>query len=166
MNFQIREIREEEYGVLEEFLYEAIYVPEGMQRPSREILQTPELQVYLENFGREKDDYGFAALAEGEIVGAVWARIMNDYGHVDENTPSLALAVYREYRGQGIGTALLQAILNRLQEKGYGSVSLSVQKSNPAFRLYRRLGFQVAERAAEEIGEERIMIKNLQEKLR
>lgn len=43
MDYIIREIQETEYGVLEDFLYEAIYVPEGIERPPRDILMIPEL---------------------------------------------------------------------------------------------------------------------------
>lgn len=35
MNYQIREIKKEESYLLDEFIYEAIYVPEGMQKPHR-----------------------------------------------------------------------------------------------------------------------------------
>ena len=33
MDYIIREILQEEYGLLEHFLYEAIFVPEGMAAP-------------------------------------------------------------------------------------------------------------------------------------
>lgn len=33
-------------------------------------------------------------------IGAVWTRIMDDYGHVDDDTPSFAISLYKEYRGQ------------------------------------------------------------------
>ena len=33
-----------------------------------------------------------------EIVGAVWVRIMNDYGHIDNETPSFAISLLKEYR--------------------------------------------------------------------
>ncbi|MGN0295453.1 MAG: GNAT family N-acetyltransferase [Lachnospiraceae bacterium] len=161
MGYSVRMIREEEYGVLEAFLYEAIYVPEGMERPPKEIILIPELQVYLEDFGKKKDDYGFVALAGGEIIGAVWARIMNDYGHIDDETPSLALAVHESHRGRGIGTALMEAMMALLKENGYRSVSLSVQKSNPAFRLYQRLGFEAVDSVQGETKEEIICIRKL-----
>lgn len=80
MDYIIREIQETEYGVLEDFLYEAIYVPEGIERPPRDILMIPELQVYLCDFGKSSHDYGFVAVMKDKIIGAVWARIMNDYG--------------------------------------------------------------------------------------
>lgn len=142
MEYQIRKIQEEEYGLLKEFLYLAIYVPEGTQPPPRSILLQPELQVYLKDFGREKDDHGVIAWIQDKAVGAAWARVMNDYGHIDNQTPSLALAVSAPFRGQGIGTALLKRLLDDLRKTGYDSVSLSVQRANPALRLYQCLGFE------------------------
>ena len=53
----------------------------------------------MEHFGESKDDWGFVAEVDGKIVGAVWVRIMNDYGHIDNGTPSLAISLYKEYRG-------------------------------------------------------------------
>ena len=83
------------------------------------------------------------AETDGKIVGAVWVRIMNDYGHIDNQTPSLAIALYPQYRKQGIGTRLMQQMLQLLKDEGYTQVSLSVQKTNYAYRMYKQLGFEV-----------------------
>lgn len=139
--YRIRAIRPDEAAVLDTFLYEAIFVPEGADPPPRSILETEELQMYVRNFGEEKDDHGFVAETEGRIVGAVWVRVMPDYGHVDAETPSLSISLLPEYRGMGIGTALMKRMLEALKELGYARVSLSVWRANPAARLYRRLGF-------------------------
>lgn len=103
---KIREIRESEYLILSDFLYEAIFVPEGMKKPLKTIILQPDLQVYIADFGKA-DDWCLVAETEEKIVGAVWARIMNDYGHIDNETPSLAISLYKEYRHSGIGTALM-----------------------------------------------------------
>lgn len=139
----IRELAKEEYRLLEDFLYEAIFVPEGVPAPPRSVLRQPELQVYIKDFGEKKDDIALAAEVDGMIVGAVWSRIMNDYGHIDDTTPSLAISLYKEYRGAGIGTALLKEMLCVLKQRGYGQTSLSVQKANPAVKMYERAGFRV-----------------------
>ncbi len=75
------------------------------------------------------------------MIGAVWTRMMNDYGHIDDQTPSLAISLYREYRNRGIGTQLMRRMLERLRADGYKRVSLSVQKANYALQMYRKLGF-------------------------
>lgn len=150
MDFKIRFISEEEVGVLEDFLYEAIYVPEGESAPPRSIINQPELQVYISNFGKKKDDIGMVAEADGQIIGAVWVRIMNDYGHIDNNTPSFAISVYKDYRGLGTGTDLMKEMLRVLKARGYKQASLSVQKANYAVRMYQKVGFQIVDENEEE----------------
>ena len=150
MDFKIRFISEEEVGVLEDFLYEAIYVPEGESAPPRSIINQPELQVYISDFGKEKDDIGMVAEADGQIIGAAWVRVMNDYGHIDNNTPSFAISVYKDYRGLGTGTDLMKEMLRVLKARGYKQASLSVQKANYAVRMYQKVGFQIVDENEEE----------------
>lgn len=150
----IRDIKPDEIPVLEDFLYEAIFIPEGVPAPPRSIIENEDLQVYIQDFGESSDDRCLVAEVDGKIVGAVWTRIMDDYGHIDDQTPSLAISLYKEYRGQGIGTELLRRMLERLSSDGYRRVSLSVQKMNYALRMYEKAGFKtVADR-----GEEMIMV--------
>lgn len=144
MDTIIREIRPEEYTLLGEFLYQAIYLPKGVEPPPRSVVDRPELQVYIEGFGTRPGDHCLVAEVGGKVVGAAWCRIMEDYGHIDNNTPSLAISLLSEYRGKGIGTRLLNDLLLLLQENGYRRASLSVQKENPALCLYQRAGFRIA----------------------
>ncbi|WP_195267225.1 GNAT family N-acetyltransferase [Eubacterium sp. 1001713B170207_170306_E7] len=157
MNIIIREIREAEIPRLKDFLYEAVFIPPGAGAPPRAVVDTPELQVYVRDFGRQAADLGLVAEVDGRIAGAVWARIMEDYGHIDDDTPSLAIALFKAYRGLGIGTGLMRAMLSALEERGFAQVSLSVQKANRALKLYERLGF----RAVAENGDEYKMVKTL-----
>ena len=60
------------------------------------------------------------------------------------------LYLLEEYRGQGIGTELLRAMMDALEREGVRQVSLSVQKGNPAVRLYRRVGFRIVRETEEE----------------
>ena len=138
----LRTLRESETDLLKEFLYEAIFLPEGTQPPDRSIVERPELSLYYENFGSGRADNCIVAEQDGRIVGAVWTRIMDDYGHVDDDTPSLAISLYKECRGQGIGTQLMMKMLERLKQQGYARASLAVQKANYAVRLYEKVGFQ------------------------
>lgn len=141
MDYCIRPITESEYPLLNDFLYEAIFVPQGVPAPSRSIIELPELQVYVRDFGGGEADICFVAETGGRVVGAAWTRVMNDYGHIENGVPSLAISLYEQYRGQGIGTSLMRAVLAELKQRGYAKVSLSVQKANASVRLYRRLGF-------------------------
>ena len=142
---------------MKDFLYEAIFIPEGMELPPREIVEQPELKLYYDGFGIGEADFCIVADDEGNVIGAVWTRIMNDYGHVDEETPSFAISLYKEYRGQGIGTKLMKEMLNLLKEKGYKRASLAVQKANYAVKMYENVGFK----AVDENDEEYIMVCEL-----
>lgn len=141
----IRELRSDEAYILKDFLYEAIFIPEGEVPPDRSIVERPELKVYYEDFGKYPSDLCIVAEDNGKITGAVWTRIMDDYGHVDDDTPSFAISLYKEYRGRGTGTRLMTAILDLLRAKGYRRASLAVQKANYAVRMYEKVGFRVVD---------------------
>ena len=146
----IRKLRDDETELLKDFLYEAIYIPDGIQPPERSIIERPELAVYYENFGKSTADNCLVAEVSGKVVGAVWTRIMNDYGHVDDETPSFAVSLYKEYRGKGFGTKMMQRMLGLLKEQGYKKASLAVQKANYAVRMYEKVGFKIIDKNDEE----------------
>ena len=148
--YVIREIRPEEIPLLNDFLYEAIFIPEGVPEPPRSIIEQEDLQVYVRDFGKEADDRCLVAEVDGKIVGAVWTRVMNDYGHIADGIPSLAISLYPDYRHQGIGTELLREMLLLLRRDGYPQVSLSVQKANYALQMYQKAGFKVLKETEEE----------------
>lgn len=152
----IRNLRENETELLRDFLYEAIFIPEGVTPPPREIIEQPELRIYYENFGTGKADHCLVAEDDGRVVGAVWTRIMDDYGHVDDETPSFAISLYKEYRGQGIGTKLMTGMLEELKRNGFTRASLAVQKANYAVKMYEKVGFKTVD----ENDEEYIMVNN------
>ena len=157
MNLHIREIKSNEYKVLDDFLYEAIFIPEGVDAPPRENINAPELQVYVQDFGKQEGDICFVAEVEEKIVGAVWVRIMNDYGHIDDETPSFAISLLKEYRNYGIGTELMRQMLMKIKMQGHKQASLAVQKMNYAVRMYQKVGFEIVD----ENDEEYIMICRL-----
>ena len=150
MDYQIRQIRTEEIPQLKDFLYEAIFIPEGVAAPPREIVNDESLQVYIRDFGNLPDDRCLVAVVSDKVVGAIWSRIMNDYGHIADNVPSIAISLYKEYRNRGIGSQLLNQMLALLKADGYKSVSLSVQKANYAMKMYQKAGFTVISDDTEE----------------
>lgn len=156
MSMNVRSIMPSEYTVLETFLYYAIFQPQGATPLPWEVIFKPEIFIYIENFGG-KDDCCVVAEQNGKIVGAAWTRIISAYGHIDDETPELAISILPEYRGRGIGTMLLTQLFEVLSERGYHQTSLSVQKANPAARLYQRLGYEIVRQNDEEY----IMVKKL-----
>ena len=158
----IRKLSAAETGLLKDFLYEAIFIPEGVEPPERDIVERPELKIYFDAFGSGPADYCLVAETGGRVIGAVWTRIMKDYGHVDDKTPSFAISLLSEYRGRGIGTQLMREMLSLLKECGYEQASLAVQKANYAVRMYKNVGFEIID----ENEEEYIMVCRLKEPLR
>ena len=146
----IRKLRADETALLKDFLYEAIFIPEGVEPPAREIVELPELRLYYEDFGRGAADNCLVAEADGQVVGAVWTRIMDDYGHIDDETPSFAISLLPKYRNMGIGTRLMKDMLALLAARGFRRASLAVQKANYAVRMYKNVGFEIADENDEE----------------
>lgn len=101
----------------------------------------PTFQQYIGGFPRPTD-VGFIAEREGQDVGAVWSRHFTPdepgYGFVSADIPELAIGVVEGRRGEGIGRALLNAIIAATP----GGLSLSVEDGNPAVELYRKNGFE------------------------
>ena len=149
-DIMIRKLYPEEADLLRDFLYEAIFIPEGVEPPARDIVERPELRIYYDDFGTGPADHCLVAEAAGRVVGAAWTRIMNDYGHVDDETPSFAISLIPEYRGRGIGTRLMKEMLTLPKVCGFKQASLAVQKANYAVRMYKDVGFKIIDENDEE----------------
>jgi GNAT superfamily N-acetyltransferase len=104
-------------------------------------LSNPEIARYVEGWGTQNGDSGLIALVHGVPVGAAWLRYFPascpGYGYVDQKIPELTIALHAAWRGKGIGSLLLQRLL-----EGVPAASLSCDPANPAWRLYVRLGFR------------------------
>lgn len=146
LSYTIRPVTEQDVPFLWDMLYESIYVPEGHPTISRDILNDPAISKYVEGWGR-KGDVGYIALDEaGKALGSITARIFEEnspgHGYVDEETPELGMALLEQYRGKGLGTALMRTLLDELRRQGIRQVSLSVDPNNYAVKLYRKFGFE------------------------
>ena len=144
----IREIKKEEIFHLDNFLYEAIFIPEGQKKPDNKIIQIPELLCYIRDFGKESD-LCFVAESQGDLIGAIWIRHYTEFekgfGYVDSKTPELSMSVVEKYRKQGIGTKLLTKMIEKMIQIGYEQVSLSVDLENYALKLYKKNGFNIVQ---------------------
>ncbi len=146
-NIVIREIRDSEIDKMGDMLYEAIYQPDENNLISRNVLEIPEVNAYIKDFGCGKDDYCLIADSNGEIAGAVWVRVISGdikgYGYIDDHTPEFAISLFKKYRNQGLGTRLMIAMIDHLQKNGYKQTSLNVKKENYAVKLYKKVGFEI-----------------------
>ncbi|NGZ76990.1 GNAT family N-acetyltransferase [Saccharibacillus alkalitolerans] len=146
-DYRIRLVEERDLPFLREMLFRSLYVPEGEPPFDRSVLNEPFMRKYAEGWGREGDFGVIAERSDGTPLGSATARYFAaddpGYGCVAPDVPELGMALMPDSRGQGIGTALLRALLTGLRETGARRVSLSVDPRNgPAMKLYRRFGFE------------------------
>ena len=81
--------------------------------------------------------YNLMGRRRGEITGFISARRMADEGEI------LNLAVKPEHRRRGVGTALVEVIVERFRRDGVIQVFLEVRESShSAISFYGRLGFR------------------------
>ena len=117
------------------------------EEPIQKALTDDELVKYWQGWGREGD---FGIVAESANLGfpvcCAWVRVIPReaaaYGFVAEGIPELGIGTIAGARGRGVGTIVLQRLLDECRAR-YPGVCLSVRKSNPAVRLYERLGFKL-----------------------
>lgn len=155
----LRALDENDEAILYEMLYQSIFVPKGSEPPARDVVYLPELSKYVAGFGTP-NDIGYVALYQANPIGAAWLRRLDfpskGYGYVNDETPELSIALLPDHRGKGIGTALLEHLLETAKTR-YHHISLSIWKENPAFRLYLRFGFEVVKENDQDV----VMLKKL-----
>jgi len=146
--------------MLKEFAYQAVFQRDKNNPIPRSVLNDPQIKVFYEDFGKP-DDECLVVEVDNKIVGAVWTRILSGevkgFGNIDEHTPEFGISLFEEYRGKGLGTKLMQRMLDLLKQKGYKRTSLAVQKDNYAVNMYKNAGFFIAK----EMGEEYLMVCEL-----
>ncbi len=131
--------------VLTDMLVEAANWNPDRIRPRVTLLAEPAVAHYVRDWQRPGD---FGTVAEddtGTPVGACWFRLFTvtdpGYGFIAPGVPELTLGVAAQWRGQGIGRALLRAAVGQARQAGYARVSLSCERANFATHLYRSEGF-------------------------
>lgn len=89
-------------------------------------------------YGDQPGQNGMILIAyeEGEIAGVVIINETNMKGYIPENI-LVYIAVHEDYRGQGLGSQLMERII----EATDGDIALHVEEHNPAVHLYKKYGF-------------------------
>ena len=130
-------------GFLGLMMREAGFPPARRPAALEEALRAPHVAQWLDDWGRD-GDLAIIAAADGVPLGAAWCRRFDasNFGFVDDQTPIVAIAVDEQHRARGLGTALLSALAAAARDAGAPALSLSVSTSNPALRLYERVGYQ------------------------
>ncbi len=144
MNFSLRPVRLDDIPFLWDMLYYAAHLSEEGATSSDAARVHPSLNKWVDGWGRAGDRgmIAFDPLTQRKL-GAAWLRLLPEgfsTGYVDDQTPELAIAVAPECVGQGIGSALLAALIASVQTE-FSAIVLTVRHGNPARRLYERHGF-------------------------
>ena len=133
---------------LAELLVAAVGWDAAAPPPSAEtVLADTRNSRYVDGWGRPGDTALCALDVHDRPVGAAWYRrfpaAAPGYGFVAADVPELAIAVCAPHRGQQVGSLLLGGLVARAGRDGERALSLSVERANPARRLYERHGFEV-----------------------
>jgi GNAT superfamily N-acetyltransferase len=147
--FIIRPIQPDDEPFLWDMGWEAMAVDAGMRALGRDAaLAMPHFRRHLSGWGRPGDAGVVAISEDGQRLGAAWYRLFPiedpGWGFVAPDVPELGIGVVAAARGRGVGGALLAALLELAREQGHRTLSLSVDRENPARRLYERVGFRDA----------------------
>jgi len=157
----IRKLRTDEYNLVKEFTYQAVFQRDENIPIPRTVLDHPKVKVFYEDFGKP-DDECLVVEVDNKVVGAVWTRILSGevkgFGNIDEHTPEFGISLFKEYRNKGLGTKLMKSMLALLKERGYKQTSLAVQKDNYAVNMYKNVGFYILK----DLEEEYLMVCDLQ----
>lgn len=109
--------------VAEMLVAAAFWRPDGPSGTVRGVLSQPQLAHYVAGWPRP-GDIGVIALDGQQPVGAAWVRLLPEcapgYGFVDAATPELSMGVVQAWRGRGVGSRLLDALLAAGCEQGVG----------------------------------------------
>ena len=138
----------------EDFTFLATMLGESARRlrppTGDQVLADPRYAMYLAGWPRQ-GDYGLIA-EHDEPLGAAWYRTYTEenhgYGFVSADVPELSIAVVASRRHEGIGRRLLVELIEASVAQGNPALSLSVNRRNPARRLYASVGFVPVERRA------------------
>jgi ribosomal protein S18 acetylase RimI-like enzyme len=134
----IRPARQDDLDLLWDLLAMAAYEPDAAAAKA-----VPFVAAHLSGWQRPSD-FGFVAEIGGAVVGAAWARHIppeDNPFHIDDRSPVVTIAVRDGARGKGIGETLLRALIDEATARGL-QLSLDVRETNPALRLYERVGFR------------------------
>ena len=96
--------------------------------------KTPNLNIYYDFYGLTTKDLGLYALVENVITGAIWTR------KLDGGIPILSMAVLPEFRGKGIGTAMMAQFLVEARAVSQ-EMQVETYENERVEKFYEKFGF-------------------------
>ncbi len=147
MSINIRPANQTDETFLWQMIFEAAHLAEEGHTSVQAAIDRPDLAHYVQGWGRSSD-IGILAVesTHNQPIGAAWARLLlsdeKGYAYIDDHTPELAIGILPDYRGMGVGKAMLAQLLT-IAKASYPAISLSTRATNlRAVRLYEQLGFK------------------------
>ena len=145
MKYKIRISVDADRQFLDKMLREAANWSGNTGINIEEVMSKPEISVILRDWGKPGDT-AFIAESEGSNpIGAAWYRFYTEeehsYGFVSNDIPEIGIAVESEYRNKGVGSTLLQRLIDEATRQDIVKLSLSVDRDNHAVRMYEKAGF-------------------------
>jgi len=146
MNKLLRKAQLSDLPFMREMLYEAVFWRPNPNRPSfQEGIAEPGVSNALVDWGDRDGDVAVIALIDSISAGAAWYRFYTDdnsiRGYIEKTTPTLVIAVHKDYRRQGIGEKMIEWLIDDASNRSIQYISLMVSKDNHAINLYRKCGF-------------------------
>ncbi len=147
MTIQLQPSQPIDLPFMKEILYKAVFWRDVQNRPSlKEALSLPDVAKALADWGGRDGDTALIATQNGTPVGAVWYRYWTAEdemrGYMDDKVPVLVVGIHADQRGKGIGTLLIEGLVEQARKDGVLRVSLMVSKDNYALKLYEQQGFE------------------------
>lgn len=142
-------LRSSEQKIVTDMLHYALRLDEV----NKTLADIPKLAIYEEFYGFTSKDLGLYALVDNKLAGAVWIRRLNadhgSNGYIDDNTPILNIAVLPEFRGQGLGSQMIEQLFI---EAGaiYSQICVALISNSPAISFYKRHGFEQYDKGCRE----------------
>lgn len=152
MAHRLRKAARSDARFLGDMLVEAINWAPARSTTRVDALADPAISRYIDGWKRPGDAGVVAIDSTGTPIGACWYRLFAadrpGFGFIAPGVPELTLGVVGIWRGEGIGRDLLRSALSQARQQGHSRMSLSVDRSNFATKLYQAEGFRTVERGA------------------
>ncbi len=110
----------------------------GIAEIEKECFEKPwSYESFCMEFADKNKFYFVARGNDGKVVG------YGGYAHILDEGNIMNIAVTEAWRGKGIATAILAAIIGSCRSNGITAITLEVNDSNaPAIALYEKMGFE------------------------
>ncbi len=144
-----REIREASAADLDQlFALYALIVAEGGAFPRKPPADRQSFrEVWLDKA------LVMVACADGHLAGSYY--VTPNYGGLASHIANAGYMVHPDRRGRGLGRRLVEHSIAEARRLGFDAMMFNmVFESNPARRLYERLGFEVVGRVPDAVGGE------------